>query len=191
METALAAFAATRGGSFRPDARTTDDPNTLVLLEDSSKCSVLYPWGFLGWDEASQHLSAQLNVPVFSFHIHDGDLWTFVLFDKGEQVAQFNPLPEYWDDRISAEERTLWSGDADAVASHVPGLSAAAIKLYFKHWDFEDMNPGRAYPSDRFAYRDCWQLCDFMEKLGLKYPLDDAGAVLGDAYEFIIQENVS
>jgi len=35
VETALASFAGTRGGSFRHDARTTDDPNTLVLLAEN------------------------------------------------------------------------------------------------------------------------------------------------------------
>lgn len=188
VESELASFAEMRGGSFRPNARTTDDPNTLVLVENASRCSVLYPWGFLGWDEAAQHLSSRLNKPVFSFHIHDEDLWMFVLFDKGKQVAQFNPLPEYWDDRISAEERRFWSGDADVVASRVPGLSSAAIKPYFKHWDFEEENPGKAFPEDVFAYQDCWQLCDFLDKLGLKYPLDNRGRVLGDTYEFVTAE---
>src|SRR4029077_15963225 len=138
------------GGSFHRAARTTDDPNTVVLLEEDSKCSVLYPWRFLDWDEASQQLFALLNVPVFSLHIHDGDLWMFVLFDKGEQVAQFNPLPEYWDDSISAEERRLCAGEAEAVAARVPGVAAATIKPYFQHWDFNHENPGRAFPEDRF-----------------------------------------
>lgn len=188
VEQALSTFAAARGGSFRPHTTTTDNPNTLVLLENASKCSVLYPWGFLAWDEASQHLSTELNVPVFSFHIHDEDLWMFVLFDRGKQVAQFNPLPEYWDDSISVEDRAFWSGDAEAIALRISSVSATAIKPYFKHWDFEDENPGKAFPNDRFAYQDCWQLCDFMEKLGLNYPLDDAGAVLGSTYEFVIRD---
>jgi len=115
----------------------------------------------------------------------------FVLFDKGEQVAQFNPLPEYWDDSISEEERAFWSGDADAVASRVPGISAATVTPYFQHWDFENRDPAKAFPEDRFAFHDCWQLCDFMEKLGLKYPLDDAGKVLGDTYEFDVPEEAA
>src|SRR5881394_554736 len=98
MEAALASFAKTREGSLRPEKRSTEDENTLVLLDDNSRTSVLYPWSFLEWDAASKHLSETLGVPVFSFHIHDGDLWMFLLYDKGKQVAQFNPLPEYWDD---------------------------------------------------------------------------------------------
>jgi len=73
VESALHTFAGTRNGSFIRSPRTTDEPNTLVLSGDNSKCSVLYPWGFLEWDEASRYLSSQLGVPVFSFHIHDED----------------------------------------------------------------------------------------------------------------------
>src|SRR5437868_2061867 len=109
VESALRAFAEMREGSLRRAVRSTDQKDTLVLLVDDSRCSILYPWEFLDWDEASQFLSGQLGVPVFSFHIHDEDLWMFILFEKGEQVAQFNPLPDYWDDCISDEERTSWS----------------------------------------------------------------------------------
>ena len=110
----------------------------------------------------------------------------FVLFDKGEQVAQFNPLPEYWDDGISQEERALWAGDAEEIASYITGLDPDSIRPYFKHWDFDEENPGKAFPSDQFGFRDCWQLCDFMRKIGLKYPLDETGKILGETYEFIV-----
>jgi hypothetical protein len=185
VEAALAQFAVAGGGSLRRAARTANDPNTLALLEEGSNCSVLYPWGFSDWDDASRHLSTALNAPVFSLHIHDGDFWMFVLFAKGEQVAQFNPLPEYWDDNVSDEDRRIWAGDAEAVAALVPGLIAATVEPYFQRWDLRDRNPRKAFPGDRFGFLDCWQLCDFMAKLGLEYPIDDAGAILGDTYEFV------
>src|SRR6266498_3776808 len=156
VEKALSSFAASRGGSFRPHARTTDGPNTLVLLETAARCSVLYPWGFVAWDEASQHLSTELKTPVFSFHIHDEDLWMFVLFDGGEQVAQFNPLPEYWDDSISAEDRASWSGDAESIASRIPGIAPEAISPYLRHWDLDEEDPGKACKEDQFHFNDCW-----------------------------------
>ncbi|HAB19175.1 MAG TPA: hypothetical protein PLX89_10215 [Verrucomicrobiota bacterium] len=188
---ALSSFTATRKGSFRPGARSPEDPNTLVLLDDASRCSVLYPSDFLEWDEVSRDLSMQLGVPVFSFHIHDGDLWMFLLFDKGEQVAQFNPLPEYWDDSISDEERTSWSGDAAAIASCIPGLAADSIRPYLRHWNLDEDNPGKAFPEDQFSYHDCWQLCDFMKRIGLRYPLDERGHILGETFEFVVPEHSS
>jgi hypothetical protein len=186
VEAALRSYTEQRKGRFQKSVRTTKDPNTLALLEDKSRCSVLYPWGFFNWDEASCHLSADLGVPVFSFHIHDGDLWMFTLFNKGEQVAQFNPLPEYWDDGISDEERAAWSGDASAIAACIPDLDVDLIRPYFRHWDLNDGNPGKAFPDDRFNFHDCWQMCDFMQKVRIKYPLSDTGQMLGETYEFIV-----
>jgi hypothetical protein len=186
VASALGMYAMRRNGSFQKSVRTTDDPNTLVLLEKDSRCSVLYPWDFFEWDEASQFLSSHLKVSVFSFHIHDGDLWMFVLFDKGEQVAQFNPLPEYWDDSISDEERASWSGDASTIAARIPDVEPAMIQPYLRHWEFDEDDPGKAFPDDEFQYRDCWQMCDFLKRLGITYPLDDKGQALGETYEFVV-----
>ncbi len=191
VESALRSFVEARKGSLNRAVRSTEGPNTLVLLGDNSRCSVLYPWGFLEWDEASRYLSLQLGVPVFSFHIHDEDLWMFVLFDKGEQVAQFNPLPEYWDDGISQAERASWSGDAATIASRIPVVTPDAISPYLRHWDLDEENPGKAFPEDQFHFHDCWQLCDFMKRVGLRYPLDDTGRAMGETYEFILPEEAS
>lgn len=191
VEAALRSFVDTRSGSLQRAARSTEDPDTLVLVGDGSRCSVLYPSGFLKWDEASRYLSLQLSVPVFSFHIHDGDLWMFLLFDKGEQVAQFNPLPEYWDDSISDEERTSWAGDAASIASRLPDVAPEAISPYLRHWDLDEEDPGKAFPGDQFPFNDCWQMCDFLKRIGLTYPLDDTGQVLGETYEFIFPERTS
>ena len=188
VEHALSSFVRTRDGAFRRTTRSTEEPNTLVLLDHESKCSVLYPWGFLEWDEASRHLSSELSAPVFSFHIHDEDLWMFVLFDRGEPVAQFNPLPEYWDDGISDDEKASWAGDAAKIATHVPGVTADAIGPYLRHWDFDDEHPGKAFPDDQFHFQDCWQMCDFLKRVGLTYPLDDTGRAIGETYEFVVPE---
>ena len=48
----------------------------IVAGEDFGPITVMYPGGFFGWDDASEHLSKSLGVPVISLHIHDGDLWT-------------------------------------------------------------------------------------------------------------------
>lgn len=189
VESALRSFVEARKGQFRRIDKSTDDPDTLVLCESGGNCSVLYSWEFCDWDEASAYLSSQLGVPVFSFHIHDEDLWMFDLFDKGESVARFNPVPDYWDDDMTEEEREAWAGDAETIATHVPGLSAEAIRPYLKFWEFEDGDPGKAFPDDEFDFEDCWQLCDFMRRAGFVYPLDETGVVSGATYEFSVPES--
>ena len=188
VQSALQSFVASRKGSIHQAARSTEEPDTLVLSGEDLRWSVLYPWEFFEWDEASQYLSSELKVPVFSFHIHDEDLWMFLLFDKGELVAQFNPLPDYWDDSISDEERASWSGDAAAIADRIPGVTDDAIQPYLRQWDLDEDDPGKAFPEDQFHSHDCWQMCDFLKRVGLKYPLDETGRPLGDTFECIIPE---
>lgn len=187
VESALRSFADLHSGEFRQQAdKSTEESDTLVLCETGGNCSILYPSDFFDWDEASAYISAQLGTAVFSFHIHDEDLWMFDLFVNGESVARFNPLPDYWDDEISEAERESWAGDAEAVAAHVPGVSAEAVRPYLKFWTCEDEDPGKAFPDDEFGYEDCWQLCDFLKRVGLLYPVDEEGRVSGQTYEFSV-----
>jgi hypothetical protein len=150
---------------------------------------VLYPGNFFDWDNAAQFLSERLGKPVFSFHIHDGDLWMYVLYDKGKVVDQFNPVPDYWQE-LDDTERHSWQGNPSEVARRVPGLTIEQISRYLKQWGDEVFESGerkKAYPTDQFYYGDDWQLVDFMAKLGLDYPVDDQGAPHGTTYKFRCQ----
>jgi hypothetical protein len=157
----------------------------LILTgEDFGPITVMYPGDFFGWDEASRYLSEALGVPVISLHIHDGDLWMYVLYRDGEEVDQFNPIPDYWTEKLTPEERSSWAGDANVVAENWEGVDAASIEKYLVTWDLDDDEPGKAYEEDGHAIGDCWQLADFMRKLGLIYPVDDRGRAAGETYTF-------
>ncbi len=179
---AIAGHVANVGGTFEPRAGTMDDNNIGVIQEAGSGTTILYPNGFGDWDEISSHLSAQLTTPVFSFHIHDGDLWMFVAFDKGEEVSWFNPIPDYWGD-LPPEEHAQWAGNADVVARLIPGVAPESIANYFRPWT-EDVLDGetKAYDEDEFAMGVDWQLTDFMRRLGFVYPLDDQGNATGETF---------
>lgn len=188
VESSLASYIGSRGGTFRKTRRSLEDENTLVLAEGVAGSSVLYPWGFFEWDELSKRLSEVLKAPVFSFHIHDGDFWMYQLFKEGALVDQFNPIPEYWDDSISKEERLAWEGNADRVAAAVPGVEGESIRPYLRHWDLKDEG-AKAFPDDEFPSNDAWQLCDFLKRLGFVYPVDAKGEALGETFEFVAKEN--
>ena len=51
-----------------------------AFAELNGNATVVYPDGFVEWDEASKCLSESLRQPTLSFHIHDGDLWMFVVY---------------------------------------------------------------------------------------------------------------
>lgn len=76
----LSRYAKQSGGGLEPSNLTIEDTNCCVIEEANCNTSVLYPHDFSKWDESSAFLSKNLNTPVFSFHIHDGYLWMYVLY---------------------------------------------------------------------------------------------------------------
>ncbi len=100
----------------------------------------------------------------------------FVLFQDGKEVGHFNPIPEYWEE-LPPGEKAKWKGGASFVAELIPSISSNAIEEYFAEWDLEDEDPSKANPEDEFTSGDCWQMCDFMKKDGLEYPLGEDGPI--------------
>lgn len=188
---AIGAYVASAGGTFEPRAGTTNDRNIGVIQSTALTTTVLYPDGFTGWDDLSNFLSVEVKKPVFSFHIHDGDLWMFVAFDNGKEVAWFNPIPDYWE-QIDDAERKRWGGNAQSVASLVPGLAAASVERYFAPWTEAVLAAKqKSYDDDEFAIGVDWQLTDFMRRLGFVYPLDDSGTPTGETFYLKIRRQRS
>jgi hypothetical protein len=187
VEAALKEYAAARGGRFEPTTKRTPPWEVLIVGEADGNTTVVYPGEFFEWDDAAAHLSQSLDVPVFSFHIHDDDLWMYVFFVAGEAVDQFNPIPRYWDDSLPEEECQEWGGNPRTIARWCPHIEETAIGKYLIPWDLENESPGRAYEDDEFTYGDCWQLVDFMRKLKISYPFTADGRVLGDTYLFEVE----
>lgn len=186
VERSIASFANSRGGTFEPHVGAADDEKTAVISQGGPNTTVICPRD-LHWDDLSQHLSQELQVPVFSLHIHDGDLWMFVLFASGKQVAQFNPLPDYWEE-LEPEDKASWAGDAQAVCRHIAGLSPESIENYFVEWTDEISQSGqKAYPDDEYAYGSEWQMTDFMRRVGLTYPVDQDGRFDGKAFRLRVR----
>jgi hypothetical protein len=180
----LEEFALAHGGKLAPAPDGNPDDHLIMAGEDFGPITVMYPGDFFGWDDASKYLSKSLGVPVISLHIHDGDLWMYVLYRDGEEVDRFNPIPDYWSEELSPEERSSWAGDANVVAECWEGVDAASIERYLVTWDLDNDDPGKAYEDDEHPIDDCWQLTDFMRKLGLTFPVDDQGQVTGETYTF-------
>ena len=70
-----------------------NDDRTLLFLDDCEG----------GVEEAMQDLSKKLETSTFYFHIHDGDLWMYSFYVKGEELDRFNTQPDYWEE-ISPEQ---------------------------------------------------------------------------------------
>jgi len=189
VKNSLKSYAKEHDGRMEASPATAETWEFLIVSESQpGRITVAYPGEFMNWDDAAADLSRSLDVPVFSFHIHDDDLWMYVLFDKGEEIDCFNPIPAYWSNEMSDEEVAKWKGDPTLIAKQWPGVKPEAVEKYLVSWDLDDAAPGKAYPDDQFASGDCWQLTDFMRRLGLDYPIDDRGQAHGETYRFEVEE---
>lgn len=187
VQNALTEFAQGRSGGLELVEGSTDSPNIGVITKTGKNTTVLYPDGFCEWDDASKHISSRLGNPVFSLHIHDGDLWMFILFQKGEEIGRFNPIPGYWEE-LPPEGKAKWMGDARLISETIPSVPSEMIAKYFTEWNLEQEEESKAYPDDEFMIGDCWQMCDFMKKVGLEYPMGKDGSICGDTFKLWTKE---
>ena len=185
--TSLTNYANSVNGGLQQELLATEDDNCCVIAQAHGNTSILYPDGYLEWDKSSEFISKELKAPVFSFHIHDGDLWMYILYYDGQQVDQFNPVPDYWTDDMSEEEIESWKGSATTLAKYIPDVNEKKIENYLVRWDIEEKESPKAYPDDEFTKEE-WQLIDFMKKLRLPYPADDNGNPNGDTYKLWTKE---
>lgn len=169
----LIKYAGRAGGGFEKADLSIDHYNCCVLEEANGNTTIFNPYAYLEWDESSEFISRDLNTPVFSFHIHDGDLWMYALFVNGQTVDQFNPIPDYWDENIGDEEIQSWKGNAATIVKYISSVRREDIERYLVRWVLDAEESKKAYADDEFVQED-WQLLDFMRKLGLPYPLNDA-----------------
>jgi hypothetical protein len=186
VEKCLKEFAKNNGGDLLKENLDNENPKFCVINEKNGNVTVFYPSGFNEFGDVSKYISAKLNCPVFFFHIHDGDLWMYFLYNQGLLVDQFNPIPDYWDDNLSEKEIDEQKGNAKLISELIPNVKIETINKYLTRWNLEN-DDIKAYPDDEFENID-WQVVDFMKKIGLEYPISDSGTVLGTVYKFWVPE---
>ena len=121
----------------------------------------------MNWDEASKAITLSLRKAVFSPHIHDGDLWMYTLYQNGIQIDAFNPIPDYWDEDITDQEREANKGNAEIISRCIAGLQPGDIKNYLVVWELDSDESVKAYVDDEFSCGIDWQMLDFMKKASI------------------------
>ncbi|MEY8327820.1 hypothetical protein AALB81_00570 [Lachnospiraceae bacterium 48-33] len=116
--------------------------------------------------------SLKTDSPLLFLYIYDGDFWGYTLYDKGEEIDDFSTMPDYF---IKSDNKTENSADHAARIAECFRVSEDAIKNYLIAWTDEmmDNEECRAYSNDISSYGDCWQMTDFMDKLGFPYEEED------------------
>lgn len=172
--TALQDFAMQAGAVCRPATHAEASGELCVLQEADGNTTLFFSDEYSTAENAAEFLSRRLAAPVFALHIHDGDFWMYVLYYKGEVVDQFNPIPDYWEEDLSAQEAANWQGNAATIARYVPAVQAPDIENYLVRWEPDAAEPPKAYPTDEYG-QEAWQLLDFMKRLQLPFPITEDG----------------
>ena len=165
---------------LRAALRVLEGTNTPVRQLKAAECrvktrnsgvGVLFNDYCGGYGEFAKELSAQLDKLVLHLYLYDDDFWGYFCCEKGQMLDEFTPMPDYFGE-VSEEERQRVEGSSVLIAErfHVP---QAEIERYLTTWAWDVLDADtlpKAYESDQATVGDCWQMADFMEKLG--YPYD-------------------
>ena len=122
-----------------------------------------------GYEDMAECLSKETGRDVLLPYIYDGDFWGYFFCEDGMLADQFMPIPDYFDEENPVPDA---SGNAALIAErfHVPEESVAP---YLTSWALDDLDGAeKAFEGDEFPYGDCWQMVDFMARLGWPWPWD-------------------
>lgn len=122
-----------------------------------------------GFETLAKELSREVNQPVMLLYIHDEDYWGYDFYDNGKAVDSFNPMPDLYEE-VSEQERERLAGKSAVIANYFQ-VDEAKIKNYLVAWteDILENTTAKAYEDDEFEQCNCWQMADFMRKLGYPY----------------------
>ncbi|MEM7272721.1 MAG: hypothetical protein AAF547_06550 [Actinomycetota bacterium] len=153
-------------------------PDCAGATEYPAGVLVTCPGSFHDADDAARFLSQALGCATLTISVHDGDLWSYVLFDRGHPRHRFSTIPDYFEDDDGGPRST--SGDAVELAAQLPNVPVERIERYLRPWTADD-DGTRAYPEDEFTVGDVWQFTDFLRAIGLDWP-DDGDGAAGRSY---------
>lgn len=145
------------------------DLDACRFQEKNGSVNILFNEYCSGYDGLAQKLSENVDGLVMVLYIYDEDFWGYYLYQNGKHLDTFNPMPDYFEE-VDDEERRKFAGNAALVAD-LFGVAESDISRYLVEWTediMEECNE-KAYPDDEFEQCDCWQMADFMNKLGYPY----------------------
>ena len=153
----------------REDLSMNLDVSGCRFSSNDKGVQVLFNDWCTGYGHLAENLSKETGRAVLLLYIYDDDFWGYFFWENGIELDNFAPLPDYF-----GEEETIpdLSGNAALIASrfNIPEEVAAR---YLITWSLDDLEgEKRAFDDDEFCIGDCWQMADFMAKLGWNYPWD-------------------
>lgn len=131
--------------------------------------NILLNDGCMGYEGLAKALSLELKQPVMLLYILDEDYWGYYFYENGKELDSFNPMPDCYEE-VSDEERRRLAGNSGVIAEYFQ-IAPEGIERYLVQWTeaYLDDYEAKAYEDDEFGRCDCWQMADFMRKIGYPY----------------------
>jgi hypothetical protein len=175
-EASLSASLATANARIQELTSQQWDPNSATIggVRDYKLCCLAPDAS--AWSSLLLHLNSQLadplaatlstvtGAPVVAFYEFDQAAWGFAVYEKGQPVARFWNRPEV------VEEDPLACTVRPNNVARLFGVGVEAVAPYLKQLDPDAEEPGKMFADDQFSLGNHWVRCDFMRRLGLRYP---------------------
>ena len=148
------------------------DPKTCRYAQSYEGTQVLMEGDCLGFATLAKTLSDLSENPVMLLYIYDGDFWGYDFYG-GKEEDHFRTRPDAFGP-VSPREKQRLSGNPAALSGWLPTWDTGMMRRYLVHWsdlDEEELEE-TAYPDDQFPYGDCWQMTDFIARLGFPWAFD-------------------
>ena len=141
-------------------------PEECRYKEYAGGTAILLNEDCVGYDTLAKAISKALRKAALLLYTYDGDYWGYFLFDNGKEIDMFDSVPDYFEG-VSEKEKQEVKGNAKLISDYFH-VEESSIKNYLVFWTGE-MTDKKAYEDDEFEYLDCWQMADFMKRLGYPY----------------------
>ena len=133
-------------------------------------------------DPVGAELSSASDNPVIAFNEFDQAAWGFTVYENGRPVTRFWNRPD-----VVEEDPRECTVRPNFIAG-LFGVGVDVVAPYLSHLDPEAAEVGKAFSDDEFPLEDHWVRCDFMRRVGLRYP--DPGEA-GTRHVFIAEPGVT
>lgn len=152
-------------------------PEECCIHNFNKGVGILFNDHVAGYDKLARKLSEKTSSAVLLLYIYDDDYWGYFFWENGRELDCFSPVPEYFDEEPKEEE--TYFGNPEIIAAYF-NVKQESIENYYRRWYASDAESREAkskkreladhnetaYLEDECSYGDCWQIADFMEKLG-------------------------
>lgn len=182
----LAQFAAEQKHHMEEQESDAEAFDVIAITESSTGHTTIFLRWTLWWS-FYEFLADALSVPILVFHMYEDDYWQYDLYMRQKMIDTYNVSIVFYPPEAQPSQEALQI-KPHTLSQYWPNINILDIKHYFVPWREDEYNHSntttsrKAYEDDVYRRGDVWQLSDFMQKLGLAFPISVTRSLIGQTY---------